>query len=88
MSTIDEQVLQRARQAIAEADREGYVTLHHGSLWLSSRATLEQYAADDSTTYAGKDFSSAPYWLEICDADPMPIMGGNDENLLDVLTPE
>lgn len=65
MNTIEAQIRKRAQQAVAVADSEGYATLCEGSLWLSSRALLEQCAADDRTTYTGMDFSTAPYWLEM-----------------------
>lgn len=81
--------LQRARELCEEADSNGYSTIYDGSVWLSSSnhmlAIQEEQSQNEGSPYDKFDFSAYPYWLELTDADPQPINGPEDADLLNVL---
>lgn len=71
----------RARQLCASAQDNGYSVIQEGSLWLSTRKYLEE----DGNLYQRSDYSEAMYWVEMCEAEPMPIQGPDDPVLLEIL---
>ncbi|MOA07646.1 hypothetical protein D3C78_1273530 [compost metagenome] len=87
--TLDTDLLQRARELCAEADRNGHATICEGSVWLSSSNNMmtiqEEHSLNEESLYAKFEFSAHPYWLELTDAAPQPINGPEDTDLLDVL---
>ncbi len=71
----------RANQLCATAQENGYSVIHEGSLWLSTRKHLEE----EGKVYQRSDYSEAMYWIEMCEAEPIPIQGPRDPALLDIL---
>ncbi|MCO6058504.1 hypothetical protein NG726_17745 [Pseudomonas sp. MOB-449] len=85
--TADEQrqITIRARALCALADADGHVNITEGSLWLSTRSHMEAEYASDENADNTVSFSRAPYWIEMCGTEPIPILGPDDPDLLEYL---
>lgn len=79
-----EMAIARAHQLCTTAQSNGYSIIQDGSLWLSSRMHLEE----EGSLYQRSDYSEAMFWIEMCEAEPMPIQGPMDPDLLDLLMRE
>lgn len=80
---------QKAKVFCVKADENGYATIHEGAVWLSSSSAMvelqKEHADNPDSPYKTYDFKTHPYWLEITDANPLPICGPEDELLLSTL---
>jgi hypothetical protein len=85
--TTDEQqqITIRARELCALADTDGYANITEGSLWLSTSSHMEAEYASGEDMHKTISFSRAPYWIEMCGAAPIPILGPDDPDLLEYL---
>ncbi|MWV17057.1 hypothetical protein F3I16_13525 [Pseudomonas sp. L-22-4S-12] len=69
-----------AKTLCAEADRIGSADIC-SDVWLISRKEAE-YEAKEYNLYPDRDFSSALYWIQIVDAELIPVGGPEDSDLL------
>lgn len=73
------EVSRRAQLLCEAAQVSGYTAIHEGCVWLSTRRHLEQEAGG---IYQRRDFSPAEFWIELCEAEPIPVQGPDDPELM------
>lgn len=70
----------KAATLCSQAECNGRVSICTG-VWLMSRKEAE-LRQKKHNIYRNQDFSSAPYWIQIVDADLIPVCGPEDTDLL------
>lgn len=70
----------KAATLCSQSERNGSVSICTG-VWLISRNEAE-FHQKKHNIYRDQDLSSAPYWIQIVDADLIPVCGPEDTDLL------
>lgn len=71
----------RAQRLCETAQASGHAVINEGGVWLSTRRHLEA----EGGIYQRRDFSQAEFWIEMCEAEPIPVQGPEDPELMHFL---